>query len=725
MLAIDMLKSHQWPLWNPYILAGTPLLANFQSAPFSPTNFVYWMFDRLTAWSVQIMLQHFLAAVFTYLLLRAWKVSKLGSVIGGVIYAFAGFNLIWSQWNGHTLSAAFIPLLLLLVYMWVSEKKWRALPLFSISIAAQILSGYPQVVLYTTLTLGLYWLFLFEEKGGFFLRTIILAVFGLLGLGLSAFQTLPGKELLNLSQREVEPHPFEWAFLPFSKVVTFFAPDFYGNHSTQNYWGPQDYTSNTGFVGTISLVLGTFAALSQKTKQIVFLLVLLTLSLVLSFPTPVSIFLWKSGLFGLNAASAHRALVLFNLSIALLAGFGTDIFRQEKRVPAVKAYLLPVLVIVGFGIWAGIMWRLSSLHPNLYPSTVRGIEKYTVGLRNLAWPGMILIGSFIIVWWGNLKKGKSKTLCVSLLLALICADLFRFGWKFTPFSPRNTVFPLTPVLDYLSSQAKPFRTTGATVIPINMRMPYKIETIEGYDAVYPLEISRLIASISGGKSGTDPVGRYGIIGDETKPILNLMNVKYDLVIKRDAQNKPGENGSIPKNFTAEKFQVAFEDKSVAILENKNTLPRAFMVFNYEVAAGNIALDRMLADTFQFGKTTVLERDLKQNFNSVGKSTVLFKDYNENSSILGVNTDSDGLLFVSDTYYPGWHVFVDGVEKNIIRADFAFRAVEIPQGVHQVKFIYKPDSFYSSLKIAGVSALMLILSSFASWVVGKRKTSIYT
>jgi len=106
--AVETLKKGQLPLWNPLILGGVPLLANFQSAPFSPTNFIYFIFDKVTAWGIQVILQHFLAALFAYFLLRHWKVSKLGSVFGGIVYAFSGYNLIWSQWNGHALTASFI-----------------------------------------------------------------------------------------------------------------------------------------------------------------------------------------------------------------------------------------------------------------------------------------------------------------------------------------------------------------------------------------------------------------------------------------------------------------------------------------------------------------------------------------------------------------------------------------------------------------------------------------
>lgn len=156
--AVDLMKKGQWPLWNPYILAGTPLLANFQSAPFSPTNFLYFLTDKLSAWSIQIVLQHILAAVFTYLLLRYWKVSRKGAVLGGVIFAFSGFNLIWSQWNGHALAAAFIPLLLLFESRFFDKKSIFSGIGISVILALQILSGYPQVVLYILVAMGLLWI---------------------------------------------------------------------------------------------------------------------------------------------------------------------------------------------------------------------------------------------------------------------------------------------------------------------------------------------------------------------------------------------------------------------------------------------------------------------------------------------------------------------------------------------------------------------------------------
>jgi hypothetical protein len=97
VLAVDILKGGHIPLWNSDMFAGFPLLANIQVGVFSPTIILYFLMPVIWAWTGQIVLQPFLAAIFTYLFLRHLKLSKLPSVFGGLVYAFSGFNMIWME----------------------------------------------------------------------------------------------------------------------------------------------------------------------------------------------------------------------------------------------------------------------------------------------------------------------------------------------------------------------------------------------------------------------------------------------------------------------------------------------------------------------------------------------------------------------------------------------------------------------------------------------------
>lgn len=716
MFAVDLIKSGHSPLWNPFILFGTPLLANFQSAPFSPTNFLYFFFDKLTSWTLQIVLQHILAAGFSYLLLRHWKVSKIGAFLGGIIFAFSGFNLIWSQWNGHVLTSAFIPLILLFEDRWLEKRHIRDGVLISVFLGLQILSGYPPVVMYTIVAMGLLWavkilpgvLTLGASIRSIWPKTLFLALFGILGVSLAGFQVLPGYELSSLSQRGFEPIPLSWALLPWNKVITFVAPDYFGNHATGNYWGPQDYTSNTGFVGIVTMVFAGFSfKLFKKSRAVTFLFLLLLTSLILSFPTPLSIFLWENDILGMRASSGHRALVLFNLAVALLAGFGVDYYLSSAKQKLKLPFLLPYLIIGGFGITTLYLFFVSRQNPEAYESVVRGIPKYFVALRNLVLPTITLLFVSLVLWFST-KVKDTKKWGLSFLSLLMFFELFRFGWKFTPFSPRNLVFPQTPVLEFLTSQEGPFRVTGSTVIPVNLRTPYGLESPEGYETVHSLRVSQFLAALNSGVSGATPTGRYGIIDNDTSRLLDLVNTKYYLVVKKDEAGLPSPLGSISNRFEKSRFKVAFEDRSVAVLESKSALPRAFMVYDWEIITRpEEQLTRLLDKDFPLNKKVILEVNPGIEKGQEAKFSIDKITYGLNRSSFDVSTEKPGILFVSDAWFPGWKAFVDGRETDLLRANHNFRAVVVSQGEHTIQFIYDPRSFKIGLLVSVATALFLV------------------
>ena len=730
MLGVDLIKSIRLPLWNSYIFTGTPLFANFQSSAFSLTNFVYLIFDNLTAWNMQVILQHLFVVVFTYLLLRNWKISKIGSLIGGVVFSFTGFNLIWSQWNYIVLTASFIPLLLLFEDKWLATGKWKYGAGLSLIIFFQIVSGYPQVVIYTAIAVFILWLLRFEKKKEFFIKSFFLGFFFLLGLGLSAVQILPGIELLSFSQRGIALRPSEWRFLPWSKVITFLAPDYFGNHSTSNWWGPQNYLSNTGYVGVIATVLATQAVLVfKKRKEILLAMLLIIIGLLLSFPTPLAAYVWKSGIFASQAAAAYRAHVLFTFGVALLSAFGVDHLLSSKKI-SFKSFLIPFVVLAGFGIFALSMFFLSAKLPENYSSLIKGVPGYKIALENLIFPFIILIAAAFLWRVIKYKKNLSRKLVVAGVFVLLILELFRFGWRYTPFSSRDMVFSETPVLSYLMSQEKPFRIAAGSVIPMNMHIPYRLESLEGYGAMYPIRISELIAAINNGRANVGPEEVYAEIKDYASPLLDMVNTKYFLTTKADKEGNPSMEGEISSEFKLEKFSLVFEDKTVVVLENKNAYPRAFMVYDWQVVKDqHELLNKLLEKDYDFSKNVLLEENVKiqkPDQANVSKPSVNYRKYSEQESVLEVATSSVGLLFISDTWFPGWKVYVDDEEVEIHLANYAFRAVEIPEGKHTIKFVYQPRSFLDGLRVTMISIIVLILSPlYLNRVLGKEEKESYT
>jgi uncharacterized membrane protein YfhO len=49
----------------------------------------------------------------------------------------------------------------------------------------------------------------------------------------------------------------------------------------------------------------------------------------------------------------------------------------------------------------------------------------------------------------------------------------------------------------------------------------------------------------------------------------------------------------------------------------------------------------------------------------------------------------GWVVVSDVYAPGWTAELDGDSRPILPVDYAFRAVAVPEGDHELAFRYSP------------------------------------
>ena len=703
--AVELIKQGNLPLWNPLILSGTPLLANFQSAPLSITNIFYFLTDTLTAWSLQVIFQPILASIFLYLLLREFGRSKLASVSGGLFFAFAGFSMIWMEWNAHSLVAAFFPLIFFLSLKWLKSGKLRWGILFSVAFVLHIFAGYPQIILYELLSL-LVLVIMFDPKFRNKKRFFGLVFFGFLGVGLAAVQVIPSFELIKLSQRGVEDVINVSAFLPWQMIITIVAPDYFGNHSTGNWWGSGDYTLVTGYSGVVTVILASIGIISSlRERYVKFGITLVAISFAIVFENPVSSFIRDSGFLSLQASSAHRALILSNLGIAFLAAFGIDriLNRDLKFRELLRSLYPPGILLLGFFI--------STLFIVLNDDTpLTDSTNFRVGLRNLILPSVVFIFSASLIFFSfRFKKYSRFFTCLLILLSIF--ELFRFGWKFTPFSERELVFPKTPVLEFLQKQDTPFRTAAEEAIPINMMMPYGIQTIEGYDAVYPLTYAKYLSALNSGGSDADPMGRYGSVDNLNSPLLNLANVKYILALKKDRNGKLDTSGEIISKFQQDNLIKVFEDKSVVILENTKALDRAKMFYEFEqIEDDKLILNKLLDKAFPVTEKLILEKSLGMEFEK-GINKVNFQE-KPNLKMIKVETEKPGILFIGDSLYPGWNAYVDGKKIGILKADFNFMAIPVTSGNHEILVKYEPESFRVGSILSMVSLTILILTAFS-------------
>ncbi|MBI4489665.1 MAG: YfhO family protein [Deltaproteobacteria bacterium] len=90
--------------------------------------------------------------------------------------------------------------------------------------------------------------------------------------------------------------------------------------------------------------------------------------------------------------------------------------------------------------------------------------------------------------------------------------------------------------------------------------------------------------------------------------------------------------------------------------------------------------------------------------------------------LDVSLNESGVLVLADSFYPGWKVYVDGVEGKIMRANYFFRGVLLSPGSHQVIFRYEPLSFRYGLIVTLVTLLSLLIFFVKGRLAGRRSKS---
>lgn len=670
-VAVDMLKQGHLPLWNSFMFNGTPLLADFQVGVLSPTMIFYFILPKIWAWTSQIMLQPILAAVFTYLLLRNFGLKKMESLFGGIFYAFSGFNMIWMEWNANTLVAAFIPLLILLLDKFINSKRLYWGVMLSVGICLQIFAGYPQLVAYTIVILLI--LLFFRREKLTSRKTFLIFLFIFVGLLLSSVLTIPAFEFILNSQRKFEILERELIYLPWQGLITFLAPDYFGNPATKNYFGVGNYTLNTGYSGIVVLMLSIIGVLQNwEKKEVKYLIILFMLSLLIALPTPFASAIFNSHVPAISASSMTRALVLVNLSLAALAGFGIASLLKGDKVKRIGFVFVPLVLLVSI-LGATLIARIN----------------LGITLRNLVLPiSLSTIAVFLIILR---RKLFIIALCIFALL-----ELFRYGWKYTPFSSPNLVFPDTPSLAFFDNKKRPYRVSPGDVVPMNMWVPYGIESVSGYDAVFPIWWARLNKSISSGNPEYSNLSYYAPFEQYGSGWFDLLNNEYLFVNVSEQLFRQVEKNN--------KFEKVFQDKSVAIFKNNSALPRAFFVTDWDNRSDEQTLSLLIDPSFPLEKKIIISASTDLKRSDGANSMVSFDFYSSQNSIVNVKTDKEGFLFVSDAWYPGWKAKVDGIDTTIYRADYAFRAVPIFSGEHKVEFTYEPES----LKIGALATLITVV-----------------
>jgi len=137
------------PLWNPHQFCGAPFLANAQSAIFYPGNLLFWLLDPAVAFGWSAALHILMAGLFMFLFVRRLGAGWFGAVFSAVSYMFCGLFATWLELSTVVCTAAWLPLVLLLVHEHFERRAWPWAIAGGAAMGTVILAGHPQMAFFS------------------------------------------------------------------------------------------------------------------------------------------------------------------------------------------------------------------------------------------------------------------------------------------------------------------------------------------------------------------------------------------------------------------------------------------------------------------------------------------------------------------------------------------------------------------------------------------------
>lgn len=149
-----------------------------------------------------------------------------------------------------------------------------------------------------------------------------------------------------------------------------------------------------------------------------------------------------------------------------------------------------------------------------------------------------------------------------------------------------------------------------------------------------------------------------------------------------------------------------------VQRNPGALGNAWFVQNAQmVPSANAEFDALRG--FQPATTAIVHQEFdsklpKKNFSGSGE--IKLTAYAPDRLTYQSSSDSDQLAIFSEMWYgpdKGWIVTIDGQPAELIRANYALRALLLPAGEHEIVMSFEPATFYRGEKISYLASGLII------------------
>jgi len=691
------------PLWNPYTFGGMPFQADIQTALFYLPNLLLTLFvsgGRLHFFWVELMIiLHFvIAGVSMYYFVKELGLERVYALFSAVAFLLSGFLIVHVIHQTFVSQVAWTPLVLLLVRRTLLRKSILSMVLAGLTLGHAVLAGSPQFTLYIFLLVFFY--FLFEWIGaartqGWSASLPMLPLAAgvvILAVALTAIQLLPTMELAPLSKRAtISFENSAEGSLHWEQIVTLVAPKYFGARGAvensymfqQEYWG---YWETCIYVGVLPLMMaGLSLLLIKKNRYVAFFAGILSFGF---FYCLGKNFYLHSFFFHLvpgfdKFRDPGRMSFFFTFAAAILSGFGLRFAVEHLGANSrnVRKFLIIAAtggVLVFLLAEAGAFQTIGSspLAPGIHANAVQAATT-SLGL---------FLGACVLLFL-VIRRRAVTTMAILALVAFHCIDMNIFGFDHNNgrTSPEQYYNRPKRIVDALKEEGtrEYFRVNsregGYMLLDRNQGMVDRVFLLEGYT---PLVLRRVYPPAK-----------------TLEQTYDLLNARYRIIVNQ-------------------------KDGTMGLRTASNYLPRAFIVYGDTVVHGEAAAQAFMeSDSFDPRKTVVYEESpavvLGTSHSDTAGSAVI-TEYDLNSMTLSATTARNGILVMSERYYPGWHAYVDGIELPLVEADWCLRAIPISAGTHEVVVRFEPESFSRGVSIT-LLALAMAVAIVAVSFIRKRRT----
>ena len=685
-LAQQAIQHGEWPLWNPYSGMGAPLAADLSAGVFTFFNWVSVPFPPLIGWTLVFAFRIGLASLgFFRLARKVFQIDLFLSLFLALLWVSGGeFVTGGNLWNINTI--ALIPWFFSGVFL-ILKRQNGFWPL-ALAFVFMLTGGGLLDLLLTGIFLALFLIIYLWRMRSEARRILELGIAGIFGLGLSAFYLWPLLEMrINAApmwQGRSLPVFNDWRFLffHFFRNLQFEIPN------------PQfaDMNFNHSVSPLVAVGLFLFFKNYKKMERLPQTIGLASLIFTLLYFLKLYDFPWTRFYNHWPVLKdiyypKYAEIIYFTWHLLSVFGFQQEILNPQTRSQALPFYwaLLPLFI----GLICLDHLKLS-----------------------------LVINAFIYstLLFGFIRNFPSPEMSKSHLTKLTIIVLFFIYFDTPELFSRNH---LTDDIPLPSTKAQILKDTQDATGPFRIfdlsknlnHRPNLLAAQNFYDVrQYSDSLWGRYYQFFRHYTLQEHAYNIYVLGWDDYSVLNkdLLSVLGTRVVYRD-------------EYFENSRQVHFE---YHILEN--AFPRAWITSSFVcVPDESAALEKVISQPLERMKNPVIECprpiSLDTSTQDTEPSVLKLVDSGFNYSEYEVHATSESLLLNNESSYPGWKVFIDDKESELLKANYVARAVKIPAGHSYVRFEYSPDSYrYGSL----ISLGFLVLGLLYTFLRGIQKQKSY-